>query len=157
MARELTGRWTGTDPPWPGNGGGTVVGWSPGRYWAITQPPWGVARHPAVVLCRTSGPHPKPCSPLPAGGRLPSVTSLASEPIRRRLREVPDSPGVYLLRDTGGQVIYVGKALRLRDRLGPYFTAGYGQTARTAELVQRVYDFEFVKTANEVEALVLEC
>jgi excinuclease ABC subunit C len=82
---------------------------------------------------------------------------LASETIRRRLREVPDSPGVYLLRDTGGQVIYVGKALRLRDRLRAYFTAGYGQTARTAELVQRVYDFEFVKTANEVEALVLEC
>jgi excinuclease ABC subunit C len=82
---------------------------------------------------------------------------LASETIRRRLREVPDSPGVYLLRDTGGQVIYVGKALRLRDRLRAYFTTGYGQTARTAELVQRVYDFEFVKTANEVEALVLEC
>jgi excinuclease ABC subunit C len=82
---------------------------------------------------------------------------LASETIRRRLREVPDSPGVYLLRDTKGQVIYVGKALRLRDRLRAYFTTGYGQTARTAELVQRVYDFEFVKTANEVEALVLEC
>src|SRR3984893_2749750 len=88
---------------------------------------------------------------------IPSMTVMASETIRRRLREVPDSPGVYLLRDTSGQVIYVGKALRLRDRLRSYFTAGSGLTARVADLVRRVYDFEFVTTANEVEALVLEC
>src|SRR5215469_7629417 len=81
----------------------------------------------------------------------------ASESIRLRLRAVPDSPGVYLLRDASAQVIYVGKALRLRDRLRQYFTAGYAQTARTEELVRRVYDFEFVQCANEVEALVLEC
>src|SRR5437870_7867472 len=80
-----------------------------------------------------------------------------SETIRRRLRAVPDTPGVYLLRDESAQVIYVGKALRLRDRLRSYFTAGYAQTARVADLVRRVWDFEFVRTANEVEALVLEC
>ncbi|HXM56538.1 MAG TPA: excinuclease ABC subunit UvrC [Candidatus Dormibacteraeota bacterium] len=80
-----------------------------------------------------------------------------SETIRRRLRAVPDTPGVYLLRDDSAQVIYVGKALRLRDRLRSYFTPGYAQTARVADLVRRVHDFEFVKTANEVEALVLEC
>src|ERR1700732_4359241 len=78
-----------------------------------------------------------------------------SETIRRRLRAVPDTPGVYLLRDESAQVIYVGKALRLRDRLRSYFTAA--QTARVADLVRRVTDFEFVKTENEVEALVLEC
>ena len=77
--------------------------------------------------------------------------------IKRRLRAVPDGPGVYLFRDTRGQVIYVGKALRLRDRLRSYFTAAYAQTARVSELVRKVYDFEFVTTANEVEALVLEC
>jgi excinuclease ABC subunit C len=81
----------------------------------------------------------------------------ASETIRRLLRAVPDTPGVYLLRDASGQVIYVGKALRLRDRLRSYFTAGYAQTPRIADLVRRVTDFEFVKAANEVEALVLEC
>jgi excinuclease ABC subunit C len=80
-----------------------------------------------------------------------------SETIRRRLRAVPDSPGVYLLRDESAQVIYVGKALRLRDRLRSYFTPGYAQTARVADLVRRVHDFELVRTANEVEALVLEC
>ncbi len=80
-----------------------------------------------------------------------------SEAIRRRLRAVPDSPGVYLLRDSREAVIYVGKALRLRDRLRSYFTAGYAQSARLAELLSRVHDFEFMTTANEVEALVLEC
>jgi excinuclease ABC subunit C len=79
------------------------------------------------------------------------------EAVKRRLRAVPDAPGVYLFRDQRAQVIYVGKALRLRDRLRSYFTAGYGETARVAELVRKIYDFEFVTTANEVEALVLEC
>jgi excinuclease ABC subunit C len=81
----------------------------------------------------------------------------ATETIRQRLRAVPDSPGVYLLRDSSGQVIYVGKALRLRDRLRSYFTPGYAQSARLADLLRKVYDFEFVVAANEVEALVLEC
>ena len=79
------------------------------------------------------------------------------ESIKRRLRAVPDAPGVYLFRDSRTQVIYVGKALRLRDRLRSYFTSGYGDTARVSELVRKIYDFEFVTTANEVEALVLEC
>jgi excinuclease ABC subunit C len=79
------------------------------------------------------------------------------ETIKRRLQAVPDSPGVYLFRDHRSQVIYVGKALRLRDRLRSYFTPGYAQTARVAELVRKATDFEFVTTANEVEALVLEC
>ena len=79
------------------------------------------------------------------------------EAIKRRLRAVPDAPGVYLFRDTRGQVIYVGKALRLRDRLRSYFTDAYAQTARVSELVRKVFDFEFITTANEVEALVLEC
>ena len=79
------------------------------------------------------------------------------ETIKRRLQAVPDSPGVYMFRDNRSQVIYVGKALRLRDRLRSYFTPGYAQTARVAEMVRKANDFEFVTTANEVEALVLEC
>ena len=79
------------------------------------------------------------------------------ETIKRRLRAVPDAPGVYLFRDSKTQVIYVGKALRLRDRLRQYFTTGYGETARVSELVRKIYDFEFVTAANELEALVLEC
>jgi len=78
------------------------------------------------------------------------------ETIKRRLQAVPDSPGVYMFRDNRSQVIYVGKALRLRDRLRSYFTPGYAPTAQVAELIRKAHDFEFVTTANEVEALVLE-
>src|SRR5207245_2952912 len=78
------------------------------------------------------------------------------ETIKRRLQAVPDSPGVYMFRDSKTQVIYVGKALRLRDRLRSYFTPGYAETARVSELIRRATDFEFVTTANEVEALVLK-
>ena len=77
--------------------------------------------------------------------------------VKRRLRAVPDGPGVYLFRDNRSQVIYVGKALRLRDRLRQYFNPGYPQTERIAELVRKATNFEFITTANEVEALVLEC
>jgi excinuclease ABC subunit C len=79
------------------------------------------------------------------------------ETIKRRLQAVPESPGVYLFRDNRSQVIYVGKALRLRDRLRSYFNPGYAVTARVSELIRKANDFEFVTTANEVEALVLEC
>jgi excinuclease ABC, C subunit len=98
----------------------------------------------------------------PNGGisALPTIDPVEvsqEDAVKRRLRAVPDAPGVYLFRDTRGQVIYVGKALRLRDRLRSYFTAANAQTSRVSELVRKVYDFEFVTTANEVEALVLEC
>jgi excinuclease ABC subunit C len=83
--------------------------------------------------------------------------AVATEAIRRRLRAVPESPGVYMFRDTAGHVIYVGKAVRLRDRLRSYFNPSYGQTPRLADMLRRVFDFEFVTAANEVEALVLEC
>ena len=77
------------------------------------------------------------------------------ETIKRRLQAVPESPGVYMFRDKKTQVIYVGKALRLRDRLRSYFTPGYA-SGHIAEMLDRAVDFEFVTTANEVEALVLE-
>jgi excinuclease ABC subunit C len=84
------------------------------------------------------------------------MSATLEDAIKRRLQAVPDTPGVYLFRDAKTQVIYVGKALRLRDRLRSYFTPGYAQTARVAELIRRATDFEFINTANEVEALVLE-
>src|SRR5438874_11586821 len=84
------------------------------------------------------------------------MAATLEDTIKRRLQAVPESPGVYLFRDGKMQVIYVGKALRLRDRLRSYFTPGYAQSARVAELINRATDFEFVTTANEVEALVLE-
>src|SRR5690242_13467475 len=84
------------------------------------------------------------------------MTATLEETIKRRLQAVPESPGVYLFRDAKTQVIYVGKALRLRDRLRSYFTPGYAQTGRVEDLIRKANDFDFITTANEVEALVLE-
>src|SRR3954451_4638066 len=100
-------------------------------------------------MARKGAPRPVPT--------IQSVAATTDDAIKQRLRAVPEAPGVYLFRDTKGQVIYVGKALRLRDRVRQYFTPGYAQTARVDEMVRRIYDFEFVQCANEVEALVLEC
>ena len=81
------------------------------------------------------------------------MQAVGEDTIRKRLRAVPEAPGCYLLRDAAGKVIYVGKALRLRDRLRSYFSAPQGQKL---ELMKRIHDFEVMRTANEVEALVLE-
>src|ERR1700730_5479222 len=169
MASVLVGRETGITPPVPGGPGGTIRGGSSGLALTRTHGAGALFRPRARASAESRkrrrsrsgwfGEYPLRNPPRMEEGILgiPSMTVMASETIRRRLREVPDSPRVFLLRCTSGQVIYVGKALRLRDRLRSYFSAGYAQTARVADLVRRVYDFEFVKTANEVEALVLEC
>jgi len=81
------------------------------------------------------------------------VQAVGEDTIRKRLRAVPEAPGCYLLRDAAGKVIYVGKALRLRSRLRSYFQAPQGQKL---ELMKRIHDFEVMRTANDVEALVLE-
>jgi excinuclease ABC subunit C len=78
------------------------------------------------------------------------------EYLRERLKALPESPGVYLMRDLQGRVIYVGKALSLRNRVPNYFHASSVLQEHTQAMVERVYDFEVITTANEKEALVLE-
>lgn len=76
--------------------------------------------------------------------------------IERRLELLPDSPGVYLFRDAGGRVLYIGKAKRLPDRVRSYFQPGAVHGPRIANLVEQVRDLEYVATGSETEALVLE-
>src|ERR1700694_3804482 len=111
-------------------------------------------RPEAVRAARAVSPSVSSLCELP---RIDRVAVSLEDAVKRRLQAVPEAPGVYLFRDNRSQVIYVGKALRLRDRLRSYFTPGNAQTARVAELIRKATDFEFVTTANEVEALVLEC
>ncbi|MBE0448195.1 MAG: excinuclease ABC subunit UvrC [Actinobacteria bacterium] len=73
-----------------------------------------------------------------------------------QLKSVPGCPGVYVYRDSDGVVIYVGKAKSLRNRMRSYFQGG-NNTPKTRALVERITDFEFYVTDNEIEALVLEC
>ena len=77
--------------------------------------------------------------------------------IKERLSSLPAKPGVYLMKDAAGKVIYVGKAIRLRDRVRSYFHSAGGQTRKVRRLVQHLTDFEFIVTGSELEALILEC
>ena len=73
-----------------------------------------------------------------------------------RLAAVPLEPGVYLHRDAGGKVLYVGKSASLRDRLRSYFGSKKNLDPKSIELVSRIDDFEYIVTASEQEALLLE-
>src|SRR3990172_6131024 len=73
-----------------------------------------------------------------------------------RVKAVPQRPGVYLFRNERGEVIYVGKAASLRDRMRSYFGAPHSMEPKTRALRKAVADFEFVVTHTEQEALHLE-
>ncbi|HBV88048.1 MAG TPA: excinuclease ABC subunit C [Desulfosporosinus sp.] len=75
--------------------------------------------------------------------------------LRQKLTLLPDKPGVYLMKDSQGQIIYVGKAKLLKNRVKSYFTGSHD--GKTAKLVSQITDFEYIMTDSEVEALVLEC
>jgi excinuclease ABC subunit C len=77
---------------------------------------------------------------------------------RVRLREVPHQPGVYLMKDVLGSIIYVGKARDLRKRLSSYFLASQKSRAslKTRALIDSIHDFEFHTVRNEEESLILE-
>src|SRR5215212_2207451 len=76
--------------------------------------------------------------------------------LEEKLKNLPTAPGVYLHKDAGGKIIYVGKAKNLRNRVRSYFRSGRGHDRKTRELVKRITDLEFIVTDTEVEALVLE-
>jgi len=76
--------------------------------------------------------------------------------IGEKLKLLPSSPGVYLHKDGSGTVLYIGKALRLNQRVRSYFQESTELAPRTRNLVQRVQDFDYIVTASENEALVLE-
>ncbi|MBI4330870.1 MAG: excinuclease ABC subunit UvrC [Chloroflexi bacterium] len=74
-----------------------------------------------------------------------------------RLKALPERPGVYLFKDEGGAVLYVGKAAVLRHRVRSYFQSPADLSPRTSRLMERVTDFEFFVTDSEQEAILLEC
>jgi len=76
--------------------------------------------------------------------------------LRARLSAVEPAPGVYLMKDDQGRVLYVGKASSLRSRLRSYFGSQSGMDAKTRELVQHIADFEVIRTDTPTEALILE-
>src|SRR4051812_36407706 len=73
-----------------------------------------------------------------------------------KVRGFPRTPGVYLMKDAAGRVIYVGKAKNLRSRAGSYFLKGALVERRTADWVPEIADIDFVACDSEVDALLME-
>jgi excinuclease ABC subunit C len=70
---------------------------------------------------------------------------------------LPDKPGVYLMKDINGKIIYVGKAISLKNRVRSYFQASRNLSLRIQNMVSLVDRLEYITTASEMEALILEC
>jgi excinuclease ABC subunit C len=81
---------------------------------------------------------------------------LANDVVSEQLKRLPGSPGVYLMKDADGNIIYVGKAADLRQRVRSYFTNGNKLSPKVQRLVSRVNDLDFFVTGSEQEALILE-
>jgi excinuclease ABC subunit C len=75
---------------------------------------------------------------------------------REKVKTFPPLPGVYLMKDDRGRVIYIGKAVNLRNRAGSYFTKQAAEDLRTAKLVVAIKDLDYIVTDSEVDALLLE-
>lgn len=78
------------------------------------------------------------------------------EQLEKRVRELPLTPGVYIMKDVKGEIIYVGKAVALRNRVRSYFGSLKGQAPKVAKMVSNIADFEYIITDTELEALILE-
>ncbi|WP_078809300.1 excinuclease ABC subunit UvrC [Selenihalanaerobacter shriftii] len=76
--------------------------------------------------------------------------------LEQQLDNLPNSPGVYLMQNKSGQVIYVGKAKSLRKRVRSYFQKSRNHSLKTKALVKRISDLDYILTDSEVEALILE-
>ena len=77
--------------------------------------------------------------------------------VREKLKLLPENPGVYIMKNAAGKIIYVGKAVVLKNRVRQYFQSQRNHTPKVRAMVANVADFEFIMTASEVEALILEC
>ncbi len=77
--------------------------------------------------------------------------------IQEKLQQITDKPGVYLMKNALNKIIYVGKAKNLKNRVRSYFNNIEAHSPKTQVLVKQIADFEYIVTASELEALILEC
>lgn len=82
---------------------------------------------------------------------------MPSAPLQEKLASLPTRPGCYLFKDGNGQIIYVGKAVSLRNRVRSYFQKSANHPPKVRRLVAHVQDFDTIVVDTELEALVLEC
>ena len=91
-----------------------------------------------------------------SGHKTDEKSISAFEQTASHVRTFPQSPGVYLMKDASGVVIYIGKANNLRARAGSYFLKAAQQEPRTAKWVQTIADADFIEAESEVDALLME-
>ncbi len=77
--------------------------------------------------------------------------------ISEELKKLPKTPGVYMHKDSLGEVIYVGKAVNLRNRVSSYFRKTSQADPKVRAMVSNIAEFEYISCATEMEALLLEC
>ncbi|MFC1948827.1 excinuclease ABC subunit UvrC [Chloroflexota bacterium] len=85
------------------------------------------------------------------------ATETTNNLITEQLKQLPASPGVYLMRDAGGNILYVGKASNLRNRVRSYFGSGQKLTPKIQRMIDLIHELDFFVTGSEQEALILEC
>src|SRR5690606_6877421 len=76
--------------------------------------------------------------------------------IDEELKKLPDEPGVYIMKDEKGEIIYVGKAINLKKRVRQYFQSSRNNSPKVNAMVRHIREFEYIIVDNEVEALILE-
>lgn len=81
---------------------------------------------------------------------------MSKKELKEKLKELPDLPGVYIMRDKEDEIIYVGKAISLKKRVRQYFDNNKNKGAKVLAMVSHIDHFEYIIVENEVEALVLE-
>ena len=79
-----------------------------------------------------------------------------TDELQLKIQKLPDSPGCYIMKSEG-EIIYVGKAVNLKNRVKSYFQAPKGHTVKVAAMVNKIDDFEIMLCASNLEALILEC
>ena len=77
--------------------------------------------------------------------------------IQEELKKLPQKPGVYIMKDAGEQIIYIGKAINLRNRVKQYFQSSKNHPPKVQKMVPQIKEFEYIVTDSELEALILEC
>ncbi len=77
--------------------------------------------------------------------------------IKEELKKLPLKPGVYIMKDKNDEIIYVGKAIKLKNRVSQYFQNSKNQSPKVLSMVSKIAEFEYIVTDTEMEALILEC
>ena len=79
-----------------------------------------------------------------------------NDALKEKLKNLPDNPGVYIMKDTLEDILYIGKAVSLKNRVRQYFRSSGGHSQRINLMVEKIHDFDVILTDSELEALILE-